>query len=74
MSERYFVGMGTDKKGFIDYSDHTQFLEDNRVYTAHLYGNGMPLDNNAFIYLDITGLKAPIITVQNVTEADTGAA
>lgn len=63
LSKRYFMGMGTSKKGFIEYSDHVQFIEDNRVYTTHLCGNGKPLDNNAFELLDISGLEAP---VQNV--------
>ncbi len=33
------------------------FLDDNRLYATHLYGNGMPLDNNSFEYLDISELK-----------------
>lgn len=70
LGKRYFLGLGTNKNGLIDYSDHAQFLEDNRVYTTHLYGNGMPLDNNAFEYIDISGLKPPVIQVQNVTEAN----
>lgn len=70
LPKRYFAGMGSTKKGFIEYSDHAQFLEDNRVYTTHLYGNGMPLDNEAFVYLDISGLEAPVIKVRDVsTEA-----
>ncbi|MCM1190739.1 MAG: phage major capsid protein [bacterium] len=68
LGKRYFVGLGTSKRGFIEYSDHTQFLEDNRVYTTHLYGNGMPLDNNAFVYLDISGLTAPALKVQSLKE------
>ena len=63
LARRYFMGMGTSKKGFIEYSDHAQFLEDNRVYTTHLYGNGKPLDNNAFELLDISALEAPAMTV-----------
>ncbi len=69
LARRYFMGMGTSRKGFIEYSDHTQFLEDNRVYTTHLYGNGMPLDNGAFVYLDISGLKAPAMKVQSMETA-----
>lgn len=67
LAKRYFLGLGTSKSGLIDYSDHAQFLEDNRVYTSHLYGNGMPLDNAAFEYLDISGLKPPVMKVQNET-------
>jgi hypothetical protein len=58
LGKRYFLGLGSSKEGLIDYSDHAQFLDDNRVYTTHLYGNGTPLDNNAFEYLDISGLEA----------------
>ena len=67
LAKRYFLGLGTSKSGLIDYSDHVQFLEDNRVYTSHLYGNGMRLDNAAFEYLDISGLKPPVMKVQNET-------
>lgn len=63
LPKRYFAGMGTSRKGVIQYSDHVQFLEDNRVYTTHLYGNGRPLDNNAFLLLDISGLKRPSVEV-----------
>lgn len=71
LPKRYFAGMGTSKKGVIEYSDHVQFLEDNRVYTTHLYGNGRPLDNNAFLLLDITGLKRPSaeVTVKGWSES-----
>lgn len=76
LGKRYFAGLGTSKRGYIEYSDHTQFLEDNRVYTTHLYGNGMPLDNNAFVYLDISDLTAPTLKVQGMfgeQEEQTGA-
>lgn len=66
IGNRYFAGLGTSKKGLIEYSDHVQFLEDNRVYTTHLYGNGMPLDNGAFELLDISGMEAPIYNVSIV--------
>jgi HK97 family phage major capsid protein len=66
LGKRYFLGLGTSKDGLIDYSDHAQFVEDNRVYTTHLYGNGKPLDNNAFEYLDISGLE-PLSYVPNTT-------
>lgn len=73
LGKRYMLGLGSDKKGVIDYSDHAQFLEDNRVYTSHLYGNGRPLDNNAFEYLDISDLEEPIFTVKEVIESDPSA-
>lgn len=69
IAKRYFAGMGTSKRGFIEYSDHAQFLEDCRVYTTHLYGNGKPMDNNAFELLDISELVAPTYTVNAVDTA-----
>lgn len=66
---RYFMGVGTAKSGKIEYSDEYHFLEDERVYIVKLYGHGEPLDNNAFIYLDISGLVAPVSQVY-VTNAD----
>jgi hypothetical protein len=68
LGKRYFLGLGTGRDGLIEYSDHAQFLEDNRVYTTHLYGNGRPMDNAAFEYLDISGLQA-LSYVDKSTEA-----
>ena len=63
LANRYFMGLGTSKGGKIEYSDEYRFLEDQRTYLIKLYGNGKPLDVNAFVYLDISGLVA---TVQEV--------
>lgn len=54
---RYLGLIGSDSEGRIDYSDHYQFLQDNRVYLIKGYANGMPLDNNAFMFLDVSALK-----------------
>ena len=69
LPERYFMGIGTEKSGRIEYSDEYHFLEDERVYLVKLYGHGEPLDNNAFVYVDISGMK-PLsleVTVSNTT-------
>jgi hypothetical protein len=58
LAKRYFMGLGTGKGGKLEYSDEYKFLEDIRTYLIKLYGNGKPMDANAFIYLDITGLVA----------------
>lgn len=71
LPKRYFMGVGTAKSGKIEYSDEYRFLEDERVYLTKLYGHGEPLDNNAFVYLDISGLKPAI---QRVELVETGAA
>ncbi len=63
LANRYFMGLGTSKGGKIEYSDEYRFLEDQRTYLIKLYGNGKPLDVNAFVYLDISGL---VPTVQEV--------
>lgn len=75
MGYKYFAGAGMDRAGRIEYSDQYQFLEDNRVYLIKLYANGFPMDNNAFQYLDITGLKPAILKVETVdaTAASTDA-
>ncbi len=64
---RYFAAAGMDKAGRIEYSDHYQFLEDNRVYLIKLYANGQAKDNNAFLYLDISGLRPAVWKVEQVT-------
>ena len=60
LPKRYFMGIGTAKSGKIEYSDEYRFLEDERVYLVKLYGHGEPLDNNAFLYADISKL-APAV-------------
>lgn len=57
LASRYFMGVGKGGSGGqMEYSDEFQFLDDNRVYKIKVYGNGQPLDNNAFVLADITGL------------------
>jgi hypothetical protein len=68
LAEKYFMGIGTAKSGKIEYSDEYKFLEDERVYLVKLYVHGEPLDNNAFIYTDISGL---VPTIQTVTVSGT---
>lgn len=68
---RYLAMAGTSPKGRIEYSDHYRFLEDERVYLIKAYANGMPLDNNAFLVLDISGLTP---ATYKVTQVDPPAA
>ena len=63
----YFAALGMNKGGKIEYSDHYRFLEDKRVYLIKLYANGLPMDNNAFLNLDITGLQPVPYKVTTVT-------
>ena len=67
LAKRYFMGIGTAKSGKIEYSDEYHFLEDERVYLVKLYGHGEPLDNNAFMLLDISALEPAILQVKTVT-------
>lgn len=61
---KYFMGIGMDSRaGRIEYSDEFKWLDDERVYKIKLYANGMPMDNNAFKYLDISGLKPATVRV-----------
>lgn len=70
LAKRYFFGLGTSKGGKIEYSDEYKFLEDQRVYLIKLYGNGRALDENAFVYADISGLKPTVqqVYVTNASE------
>jgi len=71
LSKRYLAVLGTGKAGRIEYSDEYKFLEDERVYLIKLYGTGRPLDNNSFLYLDISGLKPhyPVVRVAGYVDA-----
>mgnify|MGYP003291083896 CR=1 FL=1 len=70
LGKKYFAAAGMSKEGKIDYSDQYQFLEDNRVYLVKLYANGFPMDNNAFLYLDIADLKPLTYKVEQVAAAE----
>ena len=65
MAKRYFLGVGGSKG--IQFSDDYKFLDDKRYYKIVAYANGRPKDNNAFLRLDISGLKPKYLKVQNVT-------
>ena len=67
MAYKYFAGAGMAREGRIEYSDEYHFLEDERVYLIKLYANGFPMDNNAFLHLDISGLRPAVYQVQQVT-------
>ncbi len=65
MPSRYFVGLGMQgKTGTITQDDSVRFLEDERVYKAKFQGNAFPMDEYAFVLLDISELKTelPILT------------
>ena len=64
---RYLAMAGASPEGRIEYSDHYRFLEDERVYLIKGYANGMPLDNNAFQVLDISGIQPATYKVTQVT-------
>lgn len=66
MGYKYFAAAGTATDGQIEYSDHYHFVEDERVYLIKAYCNGMPMDDNAFLYLDISKLQAAVLKVQPV--------
>lgn len=67
MPERYFVGLGlTGKEGLLSYSDEAHFLDDERLYKTKLQGNGRPMDEYAFLYLDISSLKVTVPTLVTV--------
>lgn len=70
IGKHYFMGLGTAQGGKLEYSDEYKFLEDQRVYLIKLYGNGRATDENAFVYLDISGLKPAVLDVRvtNATE------
>lgn len=69
LANRYFFGLGTSKGGKLEYSDEYKFLEDQRVYLIKLYGNGRALDENAFVYVDISNL-VPTVQKVEVTNID----
>lgn len=64
---KYFAAIGSARDGRIEYSDHYHFLEDERVYLIKGYANGFPMDNNAFLVLDISDIQPAVWKVEQVT-------
>lgn len=64
IAKNYFCAINGGTSGIIEYSDEYQFLEDNRVYTTRVYGQGTPVDNTSFAYLDIENVEAPALPVK----------
>lgn len=63
----YFAGLGpAGKTGTISADDSVKFIEDQRAYKAKLQGNGRPLDQYAFLRLDVSGLEAVVTTTVEV--------
>lgn len=63
IAANYFAAINGGNSGIIEFDDSNQFLEDNRVYTTRVYGNGQPIDNTSFEYLDISEVEAPALPV-----------
>ena len=51
----------------VDYSDEYQFVEDARTYIVKGFAGGRAKDDNAFLYLDISGV---VPFIQNVATVD----
>ena len=67
LKDEYFLGIGGEKNGVIEYSDEAKFLEDQRVFKVKQYGAGRAFDNTSALYLDISKLEPAYITVKEVT-------
>lgn len=68
IENEYFLGMGGDKKGVIEYSDEYKFVEDMRYFKIKQYGMGRAFDNTSAVYLDISKLDPAYITVAHANE------
>lgn len=64
IAKNYFMAINGGTSGIIEYSDEAQFLNDVRVYTTRVYGNGRPVDNTSFINVNISGLERYVYPVK----------
>lgn len=67
LPEEYFLGLGGNKEGVIEYDDSYKFIEDQRTYKIKLHGTGKAWDNTVAVLLDISELDPAYITVRNET-------
>lgn len=64
----YFIGVGpAGKQGTIIPDDSVKFIEDQRAYKAKLQGNGRPMDQYAFLLLDVSELDSVVSTIVEVS-------
>lgn len=71
IAKNYFAAINGSNSGIIEFDDSAQFIQDNRVYTTRMYGNGRPVDNTSFVYLNISGVKGPAQPVRVVDTVET---
>lgn len=67
LKNEYFMGMGGEKNGVIEYSDEAKFIEDQRVFKIKQYGGGRAFDNTSALFLNISALEPAYITVKDAT-------
>lgn len=70
IAENYFAAINGGQSGIVEYSDEYQFLDDVRTYTVRVYGQGRPIDNTSFKYLDISDVVAPALPVEVTSMPD----
>ena len=68
MGKKYFMCIGTSRRGRLVYDDSVKFFDDQRVYAIKFHGNGFRKDNNAFLYLDISKLEPLAYSVETLGE------
>lgn len=64
IAANYFAAINGGNSGIIEFDDSNQFLQDNRIYTTRVYGNGQPVDNKSFALLDISNVTDPALPVE----------
>ena len=66
LPKEYHLFMGGSKNGVIDFSDDYKFVEDMRYFKIKQYGAGRCTDNTCSVVLDVSGLKAAAIPVEQI--------
>ena len=76
LKDSYDLFVTGSASGIVDVSGDYKFLEDCNTYLAKLYAYGRAKDNNACVYLDISGLKPSNLKVEvvNTVSMETPAA
>lgn len=61
--DEYFLGVGGNKNGVIEYSDEYKFIEDQRAFKIKQYAAGRAFDNTSALILDISGVEPAYLNV-----------
>ena len=64
LPKEYFMGVGTNKNGTLEYTDERYFLEDQRCFKIKMHGNGTAFDDTCAVLLDVSNIEEGYVYIK----------